>query len=107
MLRLPVLGRIDIVVEVVMATRGVTVELPEEIVDLVGSDDVAATRARSALILDLLREGTISQGQAAEALGLTRWDILDLMGRYRIPSGPETEEDVRRDFETARRFIDR
>lgn len=90
-----------------MTTRAFTIELPEDIVELVGSDDLAATRARTALVLDLLREGTISQGQAARVLGLTRWDILDLMGRYRIPSGPETAEDVRRDFETARRFISR
>ena len=106
-LRLAALGRWNIAVEVAMATRTLTVELPEEIVELAGSDDVATTRARTAFVLDLLREGTISQGQAAQALDLTRWDILDLMGRYRIPSGPESEEEVRRDVETALRFVGR
>lgn len=90
-----------------MATRQLTVELPEEIVALVGTTDAAASRARTALVLDLLREGAISQGQAAQVLGLTRWDILDLMGRYAIPSGPETAEDVRREVETMRRYLGR
>ena len=87
-----------------MASAVLTFDLPEEIVELVGSADAAATRARTALVLDLLREGAISQGQAAQVLGLTRWDVLDLMGRYAIPSGPETEEDVRREIETVRRL---
>ena len=78
-----------------MATRMVPVELPDELVELLGTAGKASERARLALVLDLLREAQISQGKAAEILGITRWDILDLMARYRIESGPETEEEMR------------
>ena len=85
-----------------MATRTVPVHLPEELVELLGSAEEASERTRLALVLDLLREARISQGKAAEVLGITRWDILDLMARYRIESGPETEEDMRTELKLMR-----
>ena len=88
-----------------MATRAVTIELPEELIALLGSDDVAATRARTALVLELLREGLLSQGQVAQILDLTRWDVLNLMVQHRIASGPETAEELRREIDSVRRII--
>ena len=73
-----------------------TVELPGELVAELGPPEELAARARQALVLDLLREGQISQGKAASLLGITRWDILDLMARYQIPSGPQTAAEVDR-----------
>jgi predicted HTH domain antitoxin len=58
-------------------------------------------------VIDLLREGRISQGQAARLLGSTRWDILTLMARLGIPSGPETAEEMRQEIEGARCAIHR
>lgn len=85
-----------------MATRIVPVQLPEELVELLGPPESVAERARLALVLDLLRDAQISQGKAAEILGITRWDILDLMARYRIESGPETEEEMRAELDLMR-----
>jgi predicted HTH domain antitoxin len=82
----------------------ITVDLPDELVALLGSPESAAERVRQSLVLDLLREAEISQGRAARLLGITRWDILDLMARYRIPSGPATAEEMRQEIENARRF---
>ncbi|MBI4505237.1 MAG: UPF0175 family protein, partial [Chloroflexi bacterium] len=42
-------------------------------------------------------------GKAAQLLGLTRWDVLDLMARHGITSGPDTAEEMRQDVEQARR----
>jgi len=81
----------------------VTVELPDELVDLLGSLESLAIQTRQALVLDLLRQGRISQGKAATLLGITRWDILELMARHQIVSGPLTAEEVERDVEAARR----
>ena len=86
-----------------MASRTLTFDLPEEIVALVGSPDTAATRARTALLMTLLGDGVISEGQAARLLGITRWELMDLMREYRVPSGPEDAEDVRREFAEAQR----
>ena len=90
-----------------MATHTLTVELPEELVDLLGTPEAAAAKAREALVIELLRDATISQGQAAHLLGVTRWDLLDLMSRYGVPSGPETAEEMRREIEDARRVVPR
>ena len=77
-----------------MAASTVTIELPEELVAACGSLAAAAERARRTLALDLLREGRLSQGKAAQLLGVTRWDIVDLMAEYNVPSGPRTPEEV-------------
>lgn len=85
-----------------MATRTFPFELPEELVELLGSPQAVAEKAKESLVLELLREERISQGQAARLLSVSRWEIIDLMGQYRIPSGPETAEDVRRELDDIR-----
>jgi predicted HTH domain antitoxin len=87
-----------------MAT--LTLEVPEELVSLIGSSEAAAARAKESLVLDLLREGRISQGKAAQLLGLTRYDILDLMAQHQIPSGPATAEEMRQEIEDLRHFVE-
>jgi predicted HTH domain antitoxin len=78
--------------------------LPDELVTLLGSAQAAAAEAKEALILGLLRDARISQGKAALLLGLTRWEMLDLMARHRIPSGPETPEELEQEVEYLRRL---
>ena len=76
----------------------ITFDLPEDMTEILGSPEAAAAEASEALVLSLLRAARISQGKAAHLLGITPWDILDLMARYQISSGPETAEEVRREF---------
>jgi predicted HTH domain antitoxin len=90
-----------------MTTTTLIVELPEELLNLLGSPEDAAAKTREILVAEFLREGRLSQGQAARLLGVTRWDILDLMARLGIPSGPETAEEMRREVEESRRVIHR
>ena len=85
-----------------MVTITIQVEVPEELSELGDSPEELVVRAQRSLVLDLLRDGKIGQGRAARLLGITRWDILDLMARYRIPSGPLTGEEVDRDLANAR-----
>jgi predicted HTH domain antitoxin len=86
------------------APRTITIELPGELVAALDTLDGIEDRAWKALVLDLLRSGEISQGRAAMLLGVTRYDILDLMASHYIPSGPLTAEEMRQDIENARRF---
>lgn len=80
-------------------------ELPDDLVALLGETTEAATSAaRRSVVLDLLRHGHISQGTAAHLLGITRLDIIDLMAAYQIPSGPQTIEEFRDEVETAMRY---
>ncbi len=82
-----------------MNTRTFPFESPEELVELLGSPQEVVEKAKESLVLELLREERISQGQAARLLGVIRWEIIQLMGRYRIPSRPETAEDVRQELD--------
>lgn len=85
-------------------TLTITLELPEGLLAALDSVDGLADRAWRALILDLLRDAEITQGQAAKLLGVTRYDILNLMASQHIPSGPRTAEEMREEIEMARRF---
>ncbi|HEU0115472.1 MAG TPA: UPF0175 family protein [Thermomicrobiales bacterium] len=85
-----------------MATTRVSIEVSEDIVELLGSPDAVADRMRLALALELLREGQISQGRVGVLLGLDRWQVLELMARHRISSGPQTVAEAERDTEAAR-----
>ncbi len=87
-----------------MATQTLALELPGELVTMLGSPEAAAAKAKEALVLALLREARISQGRAAELLGITRWDILDLMAQHDILSGPVTAEEVDEEMRVVRRL---
>jgi len=88
-----------------MVTRTLEFELPEELIELLGSPETVAAKAREALVLDLLRQARISQRKAARLLNLTRWDILDLMAQHEISSGPATTEEWQQEVDTVRRLV--
>jgi predicted HTH domain antitoxin len=62
----------------------------------------AERKAREAFIMELLRQGNISAGRAAELLSIDRWQLSDLMGLYRIsPFAPQTPEELEREVAEA------
>ena len=88
-----------------MASQTLAVELPEEIVALVGSPEMAAAKAKETLVLELLREAKISQSAAARLLDVSRADVLDLMAKHHIESGPETPEELSAEVNSLRRLV--
>lgn len=88
-----------------MANRTLTLELPEELVSLLGTPEEVAVKATELLVLELLREARISQGTAARLLGVTRGRMLDLMAAHQIPSGAESVEEQREEVHDLRRFL--
>ena len=76
----------------------ITFELPEDVITLLGSPEAAAAEAREALVLSLLRDARISQGKAAQLLGLALPELYQLAARHQISSGPETPDEVRQEF---------
>lgn len=65
--------------------KGFTVELPGELLEILGSEDEARRDAKAAIVLDLVRRGRISRAKAAELLDLALWDLPGLLSQYRIP----------------------
>lgn len=78
--------------------KAVTIELPPEVVRLLGSEEEAKRGAKVALVLDLVRRGTISRAKAAELLGTPLVELPALLAEYRIPWFDYSAEDVERDL---------
>jgi len=64
-----------------------------------------AAKAKEALVLELLREARLSQGQAARLLDLSRPEVLELMAQHQIPSGPESPGELEQEVEYLRRLV--
>src|SRR5919201_2956626 len=76
--------------------------VPEEIVNLLGSEDAVRQEVREAFILDLVRRGKVSKGKAAELLGISLWDLPDLIAQYQMPWFSYGQGELTRDIETLR-----
>ena len=75
-------------------------ELPDEVAPNLRDEDLS-TKAKEALTMELLREHEISQGKAAELLGISRHDLFDLMAKYQIPVIDMTPEELQQEFKRA------
>jgi predicted HTH domain antitoxin len=68
------------------------VELPDEPFAQLRKEEIE-TKVKEALVMELLREHRLSQGKAAEILGISRHKLFDLMTNHRVPViGLDTEE---------------
>ena len=67
-------------------SRRLTVELdlPDEVVEALAGEDMNA-KLREALVMNLVREHRVSQGKAAEILGISREDLFPLMSKHQVP----------------------
>jgi predicted HTH domain antitoxin len=80
----------------------VRIDLPAELLELLGSEEEAKRGAKVALILDLVRRGKLSRAKAAELLDIRLWDLPALLAQYRIPWFDYSPEDLRKDLEALR-----
>ena len=82
-----------------VANKHFEVKLPEEVVEWLGwKDREVPERMRETLVMDLLRRHVISQGKAAELLGISRWDLFEVMGRYQVPAIDLTAEELKEEL---------
>jgi hypothetical protein len=70
-----------------VAEKHFEVELPEEVLLGFGWEEgEVPRRVREALLMELLRLDKLSEAQAANMLCLDRRELLEMMGRYRVPA---------------------
>lgn len=82
---------------------GVTVELDEELVAVLrGHDRPVEDAARELMVMELYRRHELSRGKAAEVLGMSLADFLDLAGKLGVPYFNWTEDE----WEAERRAIE-
>jgi predicted HTH domain antitoxin len=84
--------------------KSIEILVPEEIINLLGSEDAVRKEAREALVFDLVRRGKISKGKAAELLGISLWELPDLIVQYQIPWFSYSQEELARDLESLQEF---
>ena len=75
--------------------KTISIEFPEEIIELFGEEELK-NFVRKLSVLDLVKKGKLSSGKAAEILGITRWDFMELMSDYDIPIANFPPEELER-----------
>ena len=82
-----------------MADKHFEVDLPEEVVAGFGwQESEVPQRLREALVMELLHRDTLSEAQAAALLSLNRWELLDMMGQYRVSAIRMKPEEMHREL---------
>jgi predicted HTH domain antitoxin len=69
------------------------VELPDELFTQLGEEEMEK-KVKDALVMELLREHRLSQGKAAEILGIGHHELFDLMTSHRVPVIDLDEEEL-------------
>jgi predicted HTH domain antitoxin len=79
--------------------RTVTVEVPDESLHILGEDLRSVGRDMLiAAVLQWFQEGRLSQGQAAEMLGMKRGEFFDLLYQHRVSPVQMDITDLEKDF---------
>jgi Uncharacterised protein family (UPF0175) len=82
-----------------VADKRFEVELPEEVLACFGWQEAEVPRkVREALVMELLRLDQLSEAQVAALLHLDRWDLLEMMGRYRVPAVRMSPDELKREL---------
>jgi len=55
--------------------RIIKIAIPEEIINLLGSEEKAGKEAKEALVLDFVRRGKVSKSKVSELMGINLWDL--------------------------------
>lgn len=80
-------------------SQQVTVEVPEDAMQVLGEDAARFGRELlSAAVLRWFEEGRLSQGQAAEMLGLKRGEFFGLLYEHKVSPVQMSIEDLEEDF---------
>lgn len=79
-------------------SRKLILEFPEEISEKDLEDEEVQRRSKEGAVCELLRKKKVSQGKAAELLGITRDELFDLMAKFDIPVIDMSEEDFKKEL---------
>jgi predicted HTH domain antitoxin len=90
-----------------MATKRLQfdVEIPDELIADYDSQDAANAAARESFVMDLVRQGKISQGRAAKMLGVSRWDLPKLLAKHEIPAIMMSPEELEQDWQALKQAL--
>ena len=78
--------------------KRLVLEFPVEFPEEGALNKKALKKGKEAVVLELLREGKISQGKASELLEIGRHDLFDLMAKHDIPVIDMTEKELKEEL---------
>jgi predicted HTH domain antitoxin len=81
----------------------ITIEVPPDVLAALG-EEAARGEARQSLVLLALRERHIGESRAAELLGVSRWELHDLMNTHGISLIEFTADELDAELGPRRRF---
>jgi len=89
-----------------MHPQTIEIEIPEAIAEYLRIDNIALkSRIETYLLADLVQQGAISFGKAAELAGTDKMSFILHMGRIGIPYYNGTISEVLEDAETVRQTM--
>jgi predicted HTH domain antitoxin len=87
-----------------MPMKLIQVPVPDRLLRRFGGESGAVARVSQAAVLELLREGEMTSGEAAEVLGVTRREVLTLMAEKNVPIANYDAAELADELDTLRRL---
>jgi predicted HTH domain antitoxin len=79
------------------------VDFPKDLLLLLAPNtEQAAAYLKQLALIELFRRGEVSSGYAANVLGMSRWDFIDLLAEHEVPYIDLSEEELRQEIEAAK-----
>jgi len=85
-------------------SKSISIEIPDELLEILGSEDEIGKEAKRSLVLGLVRRGKISRAKAAELLEINLWDLPATLSEYRIPWFDYSKRQLEDDMTALGRF---
>jgi hypothetical protein len=90
-----------------MGKKRFEVDLPDEVrVGFGWQEGDVSRKVLETLVMELLRRDQLSESEAAALLHLDRWEILEVMGRYRAPAIRMSPDDLQHELAQNIRILD-
>ncbi len=77
-------------------SKTITVQVPDDVVEYWETPNELAATLSTLSVVELVRKGILSQGKAAELLNLSRWELMDLLARYDVPTANFSIDELNR-----------
>jgi len=89
-----------------MSTITLILKLPQELIPILEANEAELEgRILELIVLELVRQQRISTGKAAELLGISKWEFVQLLGQNNIPYFTESSKELVAQVETVQRIL--
>lgn len=84
-----------------MQLETATIQITKEMEPYLNNDDEIDLKQRALLLYPFIQNETISYGKAAEILGISKWNLIQIFNSLNIPYLDMTEKELSEDIKIA------